>query len=234
MRPTLLLLPGMMLDERVFRGQLSRLAKSVDAVVGDISTGNTVEEIARNVLEKAPPRFAVAGLSMGGIIGFEIWRRAPNRVTHLALLDTTPHADRADRSRQRLEQVTAVGQGHLREVMMTHLIPHYLADKNRANQALLESILDMGLSLGPEVFRRQSTALSCRPNSLPILSTINCPALVMCGREDALCTVDVHQMMANIMPRADLVVLAECGHLSSLEEPTAVSFALEHLLERSA
>jgi pimeloyl-ACP methyl ester carboxylesterase len=171
---------------------------------------------------------------MGAIIGFEIWRRAPNRVTHLALLDTTPHPDRADRTRQRREQVSAVERGQLREVLVTRLIPQYLARKNGADNALLQLILDMGLGLGPEVFRRQSNALAFRPDSLPTLSTINCPALVMCGREDALCSVDVHQMMANLIPLADLVVLDDCGHLSPLEEPAAVSFALERLLERSA
>ena len=232
MRPSLLFLPGMMLDERAFNAQISLLSQTVDIAVGDLSKGDCVEEIARNVLDKAPERFALAGLSMGGIIGFEIWRQAPYRVTHLALLDTTPHADRPERSQQRLDQMAAVDKGQLRDVITTGMTPQYLAIKNRGNITLLEAILEMGLSLGPHVFRSQSMALMSRPDSLPTLSAIDCPVLVLCGRDDALCTVTVHQLMADLIPSADLVVLAECGHMSTLEEPTAVGRALEHLLTR--
>lgn len=233
MRPSLLFLPGMMLDERAFTAQISLLSQTVDVAVGDLSKGDCVEEIARHVLDKAPARFALAGLSMGGIIGFEIWRQAPERVTHLALLDTTPHADRPDRSQQRLDQMAAVDKGQLRDIITTALTPQYLATKNRDNTALLQAILDMGLSLGPQVFRSQSTALMRRPDSVPILYAIDCPVLVLCGRDDALCTVAIHQLMADSIPCANLVVLAECGHLSTLEEPMAVGRALERLLSRN-
>ena len=232
MRPALLMLPGMMLDERAFGRQIAFLSPSVDVTVGNITRGESIEQIACQILDEAPPHFAMAGLSMGGIVGFEIWRQAPDRVTHFALLDATPHADRPDRSKQRLEQMAAVEKGGLRGVMTTVLTPQYLAVRNRDNMTLLQLILDMGMSLGPEVFRRQSNALMSRPDSVPLLSTIHCPALVLCGRDDALCTMAVHKMMADAIPRADLTVLAECGHLSPLEEPAAVSHALEHLLSR--
>ncbi len=233
MRPSLLLLPGMMLDQRAFTAQMAFLSPTVDVAVGDLSKGDCVEEIARHVLDEAPARFALAGLSMGGIIGFEIWRQAPDRITHLALLDTTPHADRPDRSQQRLDQMAAVDQGQLRDVITTALTPQYLAVKNRVDTVLLQEILEMGLSLGPQVFRSQSMALMSRPDSLPILSAIDCPVLVLCGRDDTLCTVAIHQLMAESIPYADLVVLAECGHLSTLEEPLAVGRALERLLGRN-
>ena len=178
-----------------------------------------------------PPRFALVGLSMGGIVAFEIWRQARERVTHLALLDTTFRADRPERRELRLEQMARVEMGGLREVTAS-LKPLYLSRKNRDDMQLLQAILDMGLSLGAEVFRRQSTALRDRADSLATLAGIDCPVLVLCGRDDELCPVDLHVAMAKAIPHAELVVLEDCGHLSSMEEPGAVTRALERLLQR--
>lgn len=171
---------------------------------------------------------------MGGIVALEIWRRAPRRVTHLALIDTTPYADRPERKEMRFEQIAAVESGNLRQILSQSMKPLYLASKNRTSATLLRAILDMGLALGPEVFRRQSLALAHRPDSSATLTSITCPSLVLCGREDMLCPVEFHRSMADAMPRADLVVLAECGHLSVMEEPEAVTGALCHLLRRTS
>ncbi len=232
--PPVVLLPGMMLDERVFALQVAHLSLLTDVSVADLSAGETIEDMASRVLERAPERFAVVGLSMGGIVGLEIWRQAQHRITHLALMGTTPYADRPERSEERRQQMTAVADGRLRDVLVNSLLPSYLAARNRFDRNMLQQILDMGLTLGPEVFRRQSIALSRRVDSLATLSTIYRPTLVLCGREDALCPVRVHQTMAEAIPCADLVVLAECGHLSPLEEPAAVNDALQSLLRRVA
>jgi len=223
----------MMLDGGIFDAQTRALAPYADISVADITNGDSVEQIAANVLLTSPSRFAMAGLSMGGIIGLEVWRQAPERVTHLALIGTTPHADDPARSRERRIQVAAAHEGGLREVLIGSLIPRYLADKHRGNRELQQSLLEMGQRLGARVFERQSTALMSRPDSVPTLADIDCPVLVLCGRDDRLCSMAVHQMMANAIRRADLVVLAECGHLSPVEEPESVSHALKRLLERT-
>lgn len=224
----------MMLDHRAYAGQLASLADSTEVRVGDISRSETLAEIAVDVLRDAPPRFALVGLSMGGIVAFEIWRRAAQRVTHLALLDTTPYVDAPERQTLRLEQIAMVETGKLRDLLVHSMKPLYLAKKNRANGHVVQEILDMALAAGPDVFRRQSLALRSRPDSVETLQTITCPALVLCGREDALCPVDFHVTMAAAMPRADLHVLAECGHLPTMEEPAAVAAALQRLLGRSS
>lgn len=228
-----LFLPGMMLDGRVYAGTLAGLGEHA-AVVGDTTGADSIAALADAILHRAPPRFALVGLSMGGIVALEMWRRAHERITHVALLDTTPYADAPQRRELRLEQIAQVEQGALRDVLVGSMKPLYLAKKNRANAELLRGILEMGLDLGPEVFRRQSLALRERTDSLATLATIGCPALVLCGREDALCPPAFHATMAEAMPRADLVVLAECGHLSPLEEPEAVTAALRRLLARAA
>jgi len=230
--PPVVLLPGMMLDRQLFAAQLEALSGVTEAFVGDITRFDSIDAIAEDVLARAPARFALIGLSMGGIVALEIWRRARDRITHLGLLDTTPHVDRPDRQALRLEQIAAVETGGLHELVVDSLKPRYLAPKNRGDTRLLQSILDMALALGPDVFRRQSLALRERRASVETLTTVDCPALVLCGREDELCPPEIHAAMASAMPRADLIVLAECGHLSPMEEPHAVNEALRRLLVR--
>jgi pimeloyl-ACP methyl ester carboxylesterase len=232
--PPVLLLPGMMLDRRLYSSQKAALSAANQVIIGDITRSDTIEGIARDVLRGAPPRFALVGLSMGGIVALEIWRLTPERVTHLALLDTTPYADQPGRREIRLEQIAAVERGNLRRLLVESMKPLYLATKHRGNARLLKRILAMALALGPEVFRRQSLALRNRSDRTETLRTIDCPALILCGREDSLCPVEFHCAMAEAIPRADLQVLAECGHLSAMEQPEAVTAALRRLLERTA
>jgi pimeloyl-ACP methyl ester carboxylesterase len=229
---SVVLLPGMMLDARLYAHQLAHLSPAASVTVADLGRSSSVAGLAADVLRDAPPQFALVGLSMGGIVALEIWRQAHERVTHLALLDTTPYADLPERRRLRLEQMAAVQSGGLREITAS-LKPLYVSRRHRTNLALLQSILDMGLDLGPEVFQRQSVALRDRQDSTATLSTITCPTVVLCGREDALCPVAWHIEMARAIPDADLIVLADCGHLSSMEEPHAVTSALQRLLRRN-
>lgn len=226
----LLLLPGMMCDERLWAPQMSAINLPVH--VGDLSTADNMQELATKVLDDAPPTFALAGLSMGGILAFEIWRRAPERVSHMALLDTNPHADTPERRSLRLQQIETALAGGLRRLAIESLKPLYLAAAHRDDEELLGTILDMALDLGPDVFQRQSLALHDRPDSVDTLATISCPTLVMCGGEDTLCPVDYHELMADQIPTAKLVVVENCGHLASLEAPDAVTQELTELLRK--
>ncbi len=231
--PPVVLLPGMMLDRRMYAGQVTSLSSATEVSVADLSGHDSIAAMAAHVLAAAPARFALVGLSMGGSVALELWRRARDRITHLALLDTTPHEDRADRRELRLEQIARAETGGLKDLLVDSLKPRYLARRNRGNRRLLTSIVDQGLALGPDVFRRQSLALRDRGSSVDLLPSIDCPSLVLCGREDELCSVDVHVRMADAMPKADLVVLADCGHLSTMEAPGTVTAALKRLLRRT-
>ncbi|MGB5627520.1 MAG: alpha/beta hydrolase, partial [Woeseiaceae bacterium] len=178
----ILLLPGMMCDERLWSHQIA--AFDVPVHVADTSKSDNFADMATQVLAAAPRRFATAGLSMGGILAFEIWRQAPERVTHLALLDTNPHPDAPGRKAIRFEQIAAAASGRLEELAIESLKPLYLAEKNRDDETMLKAILDMALELGPEVFERQSLAIMNRPDSTPTLAGISCPTSVICGCED--------------------------------------------------
>jgi pimeloyl-ACP methyl ester carboxylesterase len=185
--------------------------------------------MARDVLDQVQGRFALVGLSMGGIVALEIWRQASERITHLALLDTTCYADR--RRELRLEQIARVERGELRQVTSATK-PLYLSARNSNNRHIQELVLEMGMALGPEVFVRQSVALRDRGDSSNILSNIMCPTLILCGLEDNLCPLDIHLEMARFVAHGDLVALTDCGHLSALERPEAVTASLDMLLRR--
>lgn len=225
-----LLLPGLMCDSRLWTPQIEALTQRT--VVGDTTRADNFADMARDVLAAAPPRFAMAGLSMGGILALEIWRQAPERVSHIALMDTNAKADPPDRRSRRMQQIEDALSGRLRELAIETLKPVYLAESHRDDEALLGTILDMAMDLGPEVFERQSLALKNRVDSLETLDTIDCPALVLCGREDALCPVSFHELMASRIPDAKLVVVDDCGHLATLEQPAVVTAELEALFER--
>ena len=223
-----LFLPGMMCDERLFASQVDALG--VPAIHADTRRADNVADMARQALADAPPRFACIGLSMGGILAFEIWRQAPDRVTHLALLDTNHRAEKGERQAQRFEEIEFALSGGLRELAIERMKPKYLAASKRDDQALLDLVMDMLEGLGPEVFRRQSLLLRDRPDSVPTLETIDCPTLVLCGAEDSLCPVKYHEEMARQIPGARLAVIDDCGHLSTLEQPAAVSQELIKLI----
>lgn len=222
-----LLLPGMMCDERLWSHQIS--AMSVPTQVADMSRADNLSEMAAQVLADAPAEFALAGLSMGGLLAFEIWRQAAGRVTHLAILDSNPHPDAPGKKAIRFEQIAAAAAGKLEQLAIESMKPLYLAEKNRNDDALLETILDMALKLGPGVFERQSLAIMNRPDSVPTLPTISCPTTIICGREDAICPPRFHEFMAERIPAAKLVVIDDCGHLASMEQPDVVTAELLEL-----
>lgn len=220
-----MLLPGHMCDARLFAPLVEALPDRT-CLVGDLTVDDNVAAMALRVLASAPPRFALLGLSMGGIVAFEVLRQAPERVARLALLDTNPLPESEDRSTARLELMRIVAAGGLKSVVTERLKPAYLARGSREDQALLGLIVAMALDLGPAVFARQAQALLERPDSRATLGRIRVPTLVLCGREDALCPVSLHEAMAAAIPGARLVVVDAAGHLPTLERPDAVHTAV--------
>ena len=226
----LVLVPGHMCDARLFAAQVA-VCDDRSTSVGDLTADATIEAMAQRVLGSAPPYFALLGLSMGGIVALEMVRQMPERVARLALLDTNPFPESADRSTQRLELIGAVAAGDLERVVTERLKPAYLAGANRENKPLLDLIVSMALDLGSSVFDRQARALLSRPDSRPVLEHVRVPTLVLCGREDALCPVSDHEMMASAIPGAILVIVEAAGHLPTLERPDAVNMAMRSWLE---
>lgn len=227
---SLVLLPGMMCDARLFGPQIAAFSGRLAIHAAPITAHDTVAALARGVLEEAPPRFALAGLSMGGIVAMEIVRQAPDRIERLALLDTNPRAELDEVRRGREPQIAKVREGGLRGVMRDELKPNYLAEGPQ-RQEVLDLCMAMAMDLGPAVFERQSRALQTRPDQQDTLASVRIPALVLMGREDRLCPLDRHQRMHELIAGSHFEIVDGAGHMPTLERPDAVNRALQHWLE---
>lgn len=229
MAEPLVLLPGMMCDARLFGPQIAELSADTPVMVAPITQGERVEQIASQLLDALPVRFALAGLSMGGIVAMEILRRAPERVTRIALMDTNPLAETPNMAAAREPQIVAARSGRMLDVMREEMKPNYLAP-GQYREDVLNLVMDMADALGPEVFVRQSRALQRRPDQQTTLRKCKVPALVLCGAHDALCPVKRHEFMAELIPTATLCVLEHSGHMPSLEQPAETTAALREWL----
>jgi pimeloyl-ACP methyl ester carboxylesterase len=225
----LVLIPGMMCDARMWGGIPAALHPC--PVAHAIPTeADTMAELARILLRRAPRRFALAGLSMGGVLAMEVLAQAPERVERLALLDTNPRAELPEIQANREPQIARALNGGLALVMRDEMKPNYLA-RGPGNKAVLDLCLDMAMSLGPEVFARQSRALRDREDRQATLSAFKGPALVLMGAEDRLCPRDRHELMHALMPQSRLVIVDGAGHLPTLERPIETTAALRRWLE---
>jgi pimeloyl-ACP methyl ester carboxylesterase len=228
----LVLLPGMMCDARLFGPQIAAFSGACSLQLAPITQHDTVEKLARSVLADAPPRFALAGLSMGGIVAMEILRQAPLRIERLALLDTNPRSEIEAVKQNREPQITKVQAGGLKEIMRDELKPNYLADSPH-RQDVMDLCMNMALDLGPDVFERQSRALQSRPDQQDTLKTVNVPTLILMGEEDRLCPRDRHDLMHSLVEGSTLEIVEGAGHLPTLEQPDAVNRALKTWLDLS-
>lgn len=229
MNHSLVLLPGMMCDARLFTPQISAFSSNRPVMVMPLIKQETVEALAQNILKNTPKRFALLGLSMGGIVAMEVIRQAPERVTHLALLDTNPKADTPERMSQRDEEIKRVWAGELRSVMRDDMKPNYLADTNN-KQAILDLCMLMAESLGPEVFIQQTKALKTRPDQCETLRQINVPTLIACGAADTLCPVEKHELMHELINDSILQVIPNAGHMPTLEQPCETNRCIQNWL----
>ena len=234
-REKLVLVPGMMCDARLFAPQIAALSARHDVTVCVPAGERTIAALAGRVLDAAGAGpINLAGLSMGGIVAMAVAALSPERVRRLALLDTNHRADPPERRPIREAQSEKVRDGALRAVIIEEMKPNYLAAANRSDQALLDLLVTMALDLGAEAFVDQSIALRDRPDQSAALSGFAGPALVLCGAEDALCPPERHHEIAELLPDPRLVVVPGAGHISTLEEPLAVTEALADWLARPA
>ena len=226
----LLLLPGLTNDERVWRRTMTALGADAEAKVGDVSTHDTMTGLAQAVLARAPERFAVAGLSMGGYCALEMLRQAPQRIAGVALVDTSARPDTQESKANREKQIERARGDYpalVGELVGKWIHPGFLHDANVAEVAR-----DMALQSGSETFARQQRAIMSRADSRPLLKEIRCPAIVIAGRQDTLIPMEVHEELASGISGATLSVIDDCGHLAPLEQPAAVADALRGWLRR--
>jgi pimeloyl-ACP methyl ester carboxylesterase len=228
----LLLLPGSLCTDLLFQAQISFFKEHREVIVANFSNCDSIEAMATKVLNEAPEEFALAGLSMGGIVAFEMFRQAPQRIKRIALLDTNPRGELPENVPIRQQQVNNVAQGgveRLRTLVSQQLMPKYAFDSEQLLQ-LEPLVIKMALDVGADEFINQWRALASRVDSWSMLKDIHCPTLILCGAHDALFNEKLHRDMALEIKHAKLEIIQEAGHLSTLDAPEQVNRALKNWL----
>lgn len=218
----LILLPGQLCDEALWQPQLDGLGGVVRMHVADLTQDESVAAMAERVLAAAPERFAVAGLSLGGYVAFELVRRAPERVTHLALLNTSARPDTPDATDRRQRSLKAAKVGQFKGVT-PRFLPGILYPAHAADPEIGPIVLAMTERVGRVAFEHQQEAAITRPDCRPLLPTIRCPTLVIGGLQDRVSPPELQQEIAAGISGARLELLDECGHLAPLERAEAVN-----------
>lgn len=227
-RQPLVLVPGLTCDGEVFRAQTAALADLADMTVADTLSDDSIAAMAERLLDDAPDRFALAGFSMGGYVAMEVIARAPERVTRLALLDTSATADDAGHAAVRRAAVRTAQERGFEKVLRgsLNLLVHPQADP-----AIGDAVVAMALRVGIEAFERQQGAIIGRADPLPGLAAISVPTLVLVGADDRTTPPHYARAIASAVPGAVLVTVPDCGHMAPMERPEAVSAALRTWLQ---
>jgi pimeloyl-ACP methyl ester carboxylesterase len=221
-RPTICLLPGLLCDATIWMAQRAAFDKLADVLIPDFRFVNSFEAMARIVLDAAPDRFLLAGHSMGARVALEVFRLAPERVDRIALLDTGIHPRAAGEEEKRQALIDIARQQGM-AAMCARWLPPMLHPEH---SAVVEPLTKMVLRSTPDTFANQQRALLDRPNAREVLPLIECPTLVLCGREDQWSPVTQHEEIAAGIPQSRLVVVEHSGHMAPFEQPEAVSAAM--------
>ena len=223
----ILLVPGLVSSPRIYAPVIPALWRFGPVTVANHIRDDSMGAIARRILAEAPPRFALAGHSMGGYIAFEIMRQAPERVAKLALLNTQARPDTPEASERRRALMARARAGDYRAIL-DELFPIFVHPSRRDDAGLRQLVRDMGADVGPEAFVRQQTAVIGRADSRSTMGAIACPTLVLSGDSDNTIPNSLSVEMANGIPGAKLVILPNCGHLPQVE---ATEETIDTLLE---
>lgn len=226
----LILLPGLLCDRRVWDGIKSGLGGDIDASIADLTRDDTIMGMAKRVLSQAPSRFALAGFSMGAIVALHVARLAPERLSHLIILNSTARPDLESRRAIRDVQIAASKAGRLEQLLIEEMLPFYFAPAFADDARLRGIVRAMARELGVDVFDRQMRALRDRDDSRPHLPAIATPTLILAAAQDTMCPMDRHVEMQDAIAGSRLQVLENAGHMAPLECPAAISVAMRRFL----
>lgn len=231
MKEPLVLLPGIMCDARVFGPQLAAFSPHHAVTIAPITQGDRVEEIASNLLDVLPRKFALAGIALGGVVAMELLRRAPDRVSRIALMDTNAFAETPQSAADLEPLIMKARAGYLSDFVTGMLTPAHLAP-GPVRGEVMALVQDMAEHLGAEVIVRQARALQRRRDYQAVLRRCKTPALVLCGAHDGVQPIKRHSFLADLIPYAELSVIEDAGHLPTLEQPDATTDALRAWLKQ--
>ena len=219
-----------MCDEAVWEHQARELRTLTSIAIADHGSLDSLEIMAETILSRAPNRFALAGHSMGGRVAIEVFRRAPERIAGIALLDTAyaplPPGPKGRLEAEQRYALLAKARNEGMRAMGAAWAEKMVHPDRLSDARLMHAILDMIERKTPDLFAAQIKALLDRPDAEPVLSRIDCPAMVLCGRQDSWSGLAQHEQMAAMIPHGRLVIIEECGHMSTMERPEEVTAAM--------
>lgn len=222
--PTLLI-PGLLCSQRLYADQVPALRRFGPVTVASCHHDDSIVASAARILDSAPPRFALVGLSMGGYLAFEVMRQASERVARLALLNTAARPDTPEQVERRREHIAMTEDGRFAEVV--GILGQRLVRPGVGDDGALSNVVrQMADEIGPDGFIRQQRTATSRPDSRAGLAAISCPVLVVAGADDDITTIGHATEIADGIPGARLTVIPDCGHLSTLEQPAMVTQTL--------
>lgn len=215
---TVLLLPGLLCDYWTWENQVAALAPRAGTRVPLFRGLASLEAMAERAMEGAPDKVVVVGHSMGARVAFEIWRRWPERVQGLGLLDTGAHPRRDGEEGKRMALVD-IARAKGMAAMAAEWIPPMVHPDRLADRTLIDPMVAMICRSTPDDFAGQQRALLDRADAEPLLPGITCPTLVACGRHDAWAPVAQHEAIAAAVPGARLAIVEDAGHMLPVEKP---------------
>lgn len=233
----LLLVPGLLCSPRLYGPQIAVLKDVADVVVPDwreapLSIFDTWDKTARWVLDRMPAgRFALAGLSLGGMIAVEIMQIAAERVSRLALLDTGMRSQNATEQAVRRARIRLANEGHF-ELVLGLQVSRFLPAYRLPDKRLVDDVIAMCTETGVEIYKRQEELAAVRVDRRPDLPKIKCPTIVVCGRDDVATPLALSEEIAAAIKDSELIVIEQCGHLITMEKPEETNAILRKWLSQ--
>ena len=227
-KQNLLLIPGLVCDAEVWAHQVAHLSDLAKIQVPAVTLGETMSEVARIVLEAAPPRFALAGFSMGGYVALEMLRQAPARITRLALLDTSARGDSPKKAEWRRSVIAACERGEY-DAVIDRMMP-MLLHAARQRGPLASAVRAMSDRVGGGVYLRRVRAIATRQDARELLRAYAGPVRAICGRDDGMSTIEEHEEIASLAPHGRFSIIEDCGHMTIIEQPQAATVLLRDWL----
>lgn len=228
-KDTIVLLPGTLCNEKLWKNQIKELTKDYHVVVGDLTSNRSINDMARTVLQNISGKFHLAGLSLGGIVAIEIMKAAPERVEKLILLDTNPMPPTLKQKKiwRKFKEITQ--ENKFNDVTEKYLMPTLLSHGNN-DKRLQEIIIEMSNEVGPEGLLNQLNALESREDNIGVLKTIQNKTLVIVGENDQVCPISMSQIIHKEIRDSKLTIIKNAGHLSTLEEPEETTRVIKNFL----
>lgn len=228
----LVLIPGTLCTSALWEQQHHAFSAEREIIIPDITRDVSVKGMAERILNSVSGSFSLAGLSLGGIVAMEIMKEAPERVSRLALLDTNPYPPTKEQVELWDNQQKQLQAGEFKQMVLEQFLPSAVFQK-QSDESVKEGIWQMSKDIGEEGFFKQLEANKTRPGAVDVLSAVHCPSLVLAGRQDALCGPSMQEELARKLPEAKLVLIDQCGHLSPLDQPEAVTAVLSYWLQEN-